>query len=71
MNPKINLITPEGEPATIGGHKQEHPIFITELGLVYIKIYYTEQERWVNHPIGRIEDLLPEGYTIKKEEVLV
>ena len=71
MNPKINLITPEGEHATIGGHKQENPIFITELGLVYVKIYYPDQEKWVNHPMGRIQDLLPEGYIIQKEAELV
>lgn len=71
MNPKINLITPEGEHATIGGHKQEDPIFITDLGLVYLRVYYPEQEKWINHSIGRIEDLLPEGYTIQKETELV
>ena len=71
MNSKINLITPEGEHATIGGHKQENPIFITDLGLVCMRVYYPERETWVNHPIGRIENLLPEGYIVKKETELV
>ena len=66
MNPKINLKTPNGGTATIGGHKQENPIFLTDLGLVCIRLYYPLEEKWVNVPIGNIKDLIPEGYSINE-----
>lgn len=47
---KLAVDTPKGKATLV-------EVYVTELGHLMAKIYYSKEKIWVNHRIGNLEDL--------------
>jgi hypothetical protein len=62
MVPEIELDTPDGRG--ILGHDNAPMLYVTNLGIVMLKVWITEKERWINYRLSDINDILPSDFTI-------
>lgn len=62
MKPEIELDTPDGRG--ILGHDNAPILYVTDLGIVMLKVWITGKERWINYRLSDIKDILPSDFAI-------
>ena len=62
MKPEIELDTPDGRG--ILGYDNAPILYVTNLGIVMLKVWITEKERWINYRLSDIHNILPSDFTI-------